>query len=410
MHRDGRAKLAGASQRRGGVRKRTDGSPRLIAPGESGNPYPKHYAIAWTDKRDGKSRSRVVTTHETTEARARDALTLFKAERARPPEETALTMRRICEAYQDGKRDEAHSFASLESALKPAIEHFGALLPEEVTPAYVREYVATRRKAPKRRGGRNGVVVAKGRVSDKTIDNELRMLRAACAWVKKHLGWKFETPDFVLPGGSQPRKRTLSRREAAAVFRELAAPTTPTHLRVFVLLALLTGQRSGAVRSLRWEHIDFDDGMIWFSRAKPHAPKNKRVRDMPMTTRMLAVLQETKAAVLEKAETEQERAAVEGRHVIEFKGKPVASLKTAWAALLKRSGIEGVRVHDLRRTAATGALNRGASMADVALFLNDSEKITARHYAHAAPALLLDVVRRIEGLGDEPERNAEDQH
>jgi len=308
-------------------------------------------------------------------------------------------MRRICEEYQEGKREEAHSFASLESALRPAIEHFGALRPDEVTPSYVRDYVAKRRKAPKRRGGRNGVVIAKGKVSDKTIDNELRMLRAACAWVKKHLGWKFETPDFVLPGGAQPRKRTLSRREAATVFRELAAPATPNHLRVFVLLALLTGQRSGAIRALKWEHIDFDDGMIWFSRAKPQAPKNKRVRDMPMTDRMLAVLQETRAGVIDKAKTD----AIESRHVIEFKGKPVKSLKTAWAALLKRAKIEGVRVHDLRRTAATGALNRGASMADVALYLNDSEKVTARHYAHAAPALLLDVVRRIEGMADEAE-------
>lgn len=403
MHRDQRAKPAGAGKRREGVRKRTDGSPHLKAPGEPGNPYPEHYAIAWTERRDGRSRSRVITTRETEAARAHDALTLFVAERTRPPEQQNLTIRRICEAYKDGKREEAHSFKSLESALRPAIEHFGALRPDEVTPAYVRDYVAKRRKAPKQRGSRHGIVTVAGRVSDKTIDNELRMLRAACAWVKKHLGWKFDTPEFVLPGGGQPRKRTLSRREAAAVFRELAAPSTPTHLRVFVLLALLTGQRSGAVRALKWEHIDFDDGMIWFSRAKPHAPKNKRVRDMPMTTRMLAVLQDTQAAVLEKCKTDEERAAVAGRHVVEFKGKPVASLKTAWATLLKRAGIEGVRVHDLRRTAATGALNRGASMADVALFLNDSEKITARHYAHAAPALLLDVVRRIEGLGDEPE-------
>jgi len=402
MHRDQRAQPIGAGKRRAGVRKRSDGSPRLLAPGEPGNPYSAHYAIAWTERANGKSRSRVRTTNETEESRARDALTLFNADRTRPPEESNLTMRRICEAYQDGKRDEAHSFKSLESALRPAIAHFGALRPDEVTPAYVRDYIATRRKAPKRRGSRLGVVSAAGRVSDKTIDNELRMLRAACGWVKKHLGWKFETPDFVLPGGAQPRKRTLSRKEAAAVFRELAAPSTPSHLRVFVLLALLTGQRSGAIRSLKWEHVDFDDGMIWFSRARPHAPKNKRVRDMPMTDRMAAVLGDAKASVIEKAKTEEERAAVDSRHVIEFKGKPVASLKTAWAALLKRVGIEGVRVHDLRRTAATGALNRGASMADVALFLNDSEKVTARHYAHAAPALLLDVVRRIEALGEEP--------
>lgn len=390
MHRNQRPQLASAGQRLAGIRKRSDGSPHLKAPGDPGNPYPNHYAIAWTERVNGKSRSRVITTGEIEETRARDSLVEFNADRARPPRETEITIKRICAAYLEGKRSEAHSFKSLESALQAPTAHFGALRPEDITPAYVREYITTRRKAPRRRGGRNGVITVAGTVADKTIDTELRQLRAACAWVKKHLGWAFVAPEFQMPGGGQPRKRTLSRKEAAAVFRALAAPETPSHLRVFVLLALLTGQRSGAIRSLKWEHIDFDDGMIWFSRARPHAPKNKRVRDMPMTDRMLAVLRDAKA----DAKTEW---------VIEFKGQPVRSLKTAWASLQRRAGIDGVRVHDLRRTAATGALNRGASMADVALFLNDSEKVTARHYAHAAPALLLDVVRRIEGLGDEPE-------
>lgn len=51
-------------------------------------------------------------------------------------------------------------------------------------------------------------------------------------------------------------------------------------------------------------------------------------------------------------------------YVIEYRDKPVGDLKTGFAALVKRAGLEDVHIHDLRRTAATLALQAGRSTRD----------------------------------------------
>ena len=404
-------KKAARSGKRGrSIRKRTDGAPRLIEPGGPGNRKSECWAIGWTERTaDGRSRSRVASTDEVEEARARDALIVFKAERARPPEQREITIRKICEDFIDARR-EAHSFGSLQSALQPIIEEFGPLRPDEVGASTLTKYEADRARAKKRRGARGGLTVeVEGTISRKTIKNELAMFKAACHWALGE-GWEFKAPPFKKQKGvTRRRKRTLSRAEAGRLFRALRAPETPRHLRTFAILAILTGQRSGSIRALKWEHVDFDEGMVWFTRARPDAPDNKRVQDQPMTPELDAALREALAqAHLARARaTERRHPTRPVEYVIEFKQRSVGSLKTAWAALLARAKVEGVWIHDLRRTAATLTLNAGRSFAEVALYLNDSEQITKSTYAHASPGLLLDMQQTIatiiEEAASEPE-------
>lgn len=182
-------------------------------------------------------------------------------------------------------------------------------------------------------------------------------------------------------------------------WRWLNDKATPAHLRAFVYLGLYTGQRGHTIRKLRWEHVDYDEGMLWFTRTDPKAASNKRLQDMPMTPRLAAFL----AAIQQSARTPW---------VIEYRdngatkanpeGKPLGPLKTAWAALLKRAGLSDVNIHDLRRSAASFALNAGAGLSNVAAFLNDDERTTRMHYAHADPDLLLAVVKLIEGDSPSP--------
>lgn len=299
------------------------------------------------------------------------------------------------------KEAEALSFKSLQSALRPIIEELGPLMPSEVLPANLSNYVTERLKAPKRRGGRGGVVnEVAGTLSKKTVSNELRMFKTACNWAKEE-GWNFDVPPFKKQKKTAAvRKRTLSRAETGRIFYALRDPGSPAHLRVFAMIGMLTGQRSGAIRALKWEHVDFEEGMIWFTRAKPNAPNNKRIQDHPMT----AYLDEELREAFTKAQEQRQRAADRGHpvapmeYVVEHKQRPVGSLKTAWAALLLRAGVDGVWIHDLRRTAATIARNSGSSNADVALYLNDSEEITKRTYAHASPALLRDMQTAIAAI------------
>lgn len=276
--------------------------------------------------------------------------------------------------------------ANLKSSLKPIRAHFGALAPSAISADYVRAYVADRRRAVKqrasgKRGG--GVVTATGTVSDRTISIELGNLRAALNRAEKD-GAIARAPFIEVPEGSaKPRRRALKRSEFARFMRALLHPDTSPHIRAFVMLGVLTGQRSKSIKALKWAHVDYEEGVIRFTETDPHAAANKRIQDTPLTPSLADYLINLQEFALSD-------------WVIEWEGQGVLSVKTGFKALLRRAGLDDVRIHDLRRSAATIALNAGGDVGRIALLLNDDEAVVKRNYAHASPDLLLGVVRLIE--------------
>jgi integrase len=63
-------------------------------------------------------------------------------------------------------------------------------------------------------------------------------------------------------------------------------------------------------------------------------------------------------------------------------GKPYTTVKKAFKTLMARAGIEGVTVHDLRRTAGSMVLNAGGTLLEVQRLLRHSSPVvTEKHYA-----------------------------
>ena len=347
-------------------RVRTDGAPRVVAIDGKRNLY-----IVWSE--NGRS-GRVSTGTDRPELAAQ-RLVEWMAARTRPPD--APTVDAICAGYVEDRRAKpVKDIRGIESALRPIRAHFGALQPDAITPAYVRAYVARRRKSARQTRG-------PGLVSDRRIAIELAHLRAALRWAERER-WIDRAPPISVPAGSKARTRYLTGDEITRLQAALTDAATPPHLRLFVVLAMATGQRSGAIRALRWEHIDLERGIIWFSRTEERASANKRRQDVPLSAALRRVL-------------EAARAAADGDHVVSYQGAPVAQVARSWRALLARAGLADVRIHDLRRTVATVALANGATFAEVAALLSDDERIVRRHYAHVAPALLETVIERVEG-------------
>ncbi len=75
-------------------------------------------------------------------------------------------------------------------------------------------------------------------------------------------------------------------------------------------------------------------------------------------------------------------------------------MRTAFEAALARAGIAGFRFHDLRHTAASHLVMRGASLKDVQEILGHSDLRMTNRYAHLSPAHLRGAVERLEGLTD----------
>lgn len=236
-------------------------------------------------------------------------------------------------------------------AWKALQKHFAALRPEQVDRAACRLYVQRRR--------------AKGR-ADGTIAKELGTLRAGLRWHDPR------TPAVVeLPPLPPPRERHLSRAEFDALVEACAAP----HLKLFAILALSTAGRASAVLELTWDRVDFARGLVRLSAAAP-GKKRKGRATVPMTARCRAALE----AARETSASDR---------VVEWAGKPVASVKRSFARACANAGLEGVTPHTLRHTAAVWMAEGAASMPEIAAFLgHDDARTTERHYVRFSPGYL----------------------
>ncbi|MCJ2108619.1 tyrosine-type recombinase/integrase [Methylobacterium sp. E-041] len=148
------------------------------------------------------------------------------------------------------------------------------------------------------------------------------------------------------------RERVLTDDELAAVWA--ACPPTNDFGRI-VRLLILTGARRDEVAGLRWSEID-TAGEVW--RLPAARTKNKRPHEVPLSPAALEVLEAAPRLV--------------GRPYAFGTGQgPFSGFSRAKARLDEQLGFaEPWRVHDLRRTAASGMQRLGTSVEVVEKALN----------------------------------------
>lgn len=239
---------------------------------------------------------------------------------------------------------------------------FGHLEPHHVTVDLCREYVQRRRKLGKR--GAAGKETADG-----TIWTEMGHLRTVLVWAAdKRL--ITHAPKIERPSKPKPKERYLTPDEANLLLECATAP----HVRLAIILALTTAARIGAVLDLTWDRVDFPRAQIKL--ALPDATTRKGRATVPINENLMAALQEAKAGALTD-------------HVVEWNGKPVASIKTGFNAAVAASGLKDVTPHVLRHTAAVWMAEDGVDMEEIAQFLgHEDSRITRRVYARFSPGHL----------------------
>ena len=175
-----------------------------------------------------------------------------------------------------------------------------------------------------------------------------------------------------------PRERYLSADEVKRLFTALGAETDRT-LADYVVLSLLTGQRSGNMLRMMWEDLDLDLG-LWTIAAGEM--KGKRSHRVPIVPRALEVLRQRRAMLGE----DEVYVFPSDRSETAHRGK----FNRAFGKLLKRAGITNVRIHDLRRTLASWQAAAGVSLALIQQTLAHADVGTTMIYAR----LNVDPVRR----------------
>lgn len=288
----------------------------------------------------------------------------------------SITFKMIWDEYYADRKKDGKLMAAFDDSWKALSQRFGSMLITDITNDICRDYAKGRMD-----GGR----------SVGTVWTELLRLRSAVNWAWDHNRLKSlgldAKPKVWVPKKPESNQRALTMGEFVS-FRD-ACEVTP-HLRLFVMLAITTAARTEAILQLKWSKVDFDAGTIDFREAKGVVdPLSKRARK----GRALVLMTPEARAELELA--------YEGRqtdYVIEWDGEPVKKVRKAFAAAVKRAGLDGrVTPHTLRHTALTWLEEEGIPVEMISkLAAHSGTAITRKTYLHSSPELLRPAADAIE--------------
>lgn len=224
-------------------------------------------------------------------------------------------------------------------------------------------FVADARNRLLKRPKRNGEPL-----SGATVNRHLAALSAVCKWAWKEKQWLPANPVLAV---SKSRESTgivryLNDDERARVLDACRASGDP-NIFCAVMLALATGARYSNIANLTWADVDLTTWRLRFVETK-----NGQPRYVPVAGSAKAALQA------------QFDADPTGEGWV-FKGRgdhAPADIDKAWRKVKKAAGVEDVRFHDLRHTAASYLTMNGATLAEVAEILGHRTLVMAKRYSH----------------------------
>lgn len=255
------------------------------------------------------------------------------------------------------------AFDTMGFETRNVLAFFGGLVANEITEKDCLDYRSCRTSAGRKDG---------------TIWTELGRLRSALRWAeRKNLIAK--APAIYRPPMSHPRDLRLTREQANLFLSSCITP----HIRLFVILAMTTGARVGALLSLTWDRVNFEGKTINLS--DPTRPKTKKGRPVvPINRTLMAALSESRTGATTP-------------YVIEWAGKPVASIKRGLQAAGRRSGLPWVTAHVFRHSVASWLAQDGVPMGKIAEMLGHADsRTTERIYSRFTPDFLRDAAEALE--------------
>lgn len=136
-----------------------------------------------------------------------------------------------------------------------------------------------------------------------------------------------------------------------------------------IQLLILTGCRLGEIQTLKWQYIDYENGVLKLPDSKTGA------KTVYVGSAVMSLLQEIK---------EHPRRPTDNTYVIWGKkqGAYLNNVQKPWRRFRKLAGLNDVRIHDLRHNFASFAVNRGMSLPIIGKLLGHTQTQTTARYAH----------------------------
>lgn len=204
-----------------------------------------------------------------------------------------------------------------------------------------------------------------------TANKQLTSLRACLHYSDAH-GWTKNAGESIAGVKLFKSKKTMNVLKAGAEVQRLKQSLSleSQDVQDAVWLCLLTGQRKSNVLGMQWNEID-PDSRIWV------IPSNKTKTDrqyhVALTDRALEII--------------SRRADTKGSSSYVFANRYGGHLKyinKAWIRVRSRAGLDNLRIHDLRHTAATWLARSGANAFIVQQAMQHASIKTSAHYVHVA--------------------------
>lgn len=256
----------------------------------------------------------------------------------------------------------------------------------------------------------NGRCDGKGALSSLTVRHHHMTLHKAleCA-VKWGLLVRNPADAIDAPRATHTEMKVMSEEDLNR-FLEVAKPTPYYSL---FYLALFTGMRRSELLGLRWFDVDLLLCQISVARSM-HCLRNGEIVFTPPKTakgrRMVSLSPSTALILKEHRETQEmirlmQGLRLENNDLVFSKedGSPLVpnAVTSAWIRLVKRAGLEGIRLHDARHTHASLMLKQGVHPKIVQERLGHSTiAITLDTYSHVAPGLQEAAANRFDEILD----------
>lgn len=238
--------------------------------------------------------------------------------------------------------------------------YFGGRRLRDITPADLERFKSARLSTPTRAGKQRSIASA---------NRELSVMRRMLSLAKQNK-WLLENPfaladSIISHADERTRERILTREEEASLLAACEHPRR-RHLRPIIICAIDTGMRRGEILALRWRDVSLDDDIITV--AEFHT-KTMRERHVSMTARLRAELERLRAHAPDSPD-----ARVFGE---------LTKVNRSFNSARRAAGLDGLRFHDLRHTAATRLVQGHAPLQEVGRILGHTQPATTYRYVNA---------------------------
>lgn len=198
-----------------------------------------------------------------------------------------------------------------------------------------------------------------------TINKELAFVRHLFNYAKRCKKFYGDNPVSLsgLLSVNNQKTRVITPEEEALLFANAGEP-----LKSMIRISLLTGLRLNSIRTLKWGCVDLKTNTITI---EAFYSKNKRTQVLPISNALRKILLEAR---LKSGGSEY---VFPEAMVFTRKG-----ITLRFRMLCKKLGIQGVRFHDLRHTAATRMIESGVNIVAVSKILGHSTLQMTMRYSH----------------------------